>query len=139
MQRHALAGLDPSTVPGSAAEVARYYESMQPALRVYRDSAEALMFLTAPPVPWKLNPALRVGLELGGPRLAYLGVASTALGLLPPWARRLYGGLGLPIAGATAGLSARAIRAALAALPDKYVQGPIYRGAMARAAAASAV
>jgi uncharacterized protein (DUF2236 family) len=131
----ALAGLDPSTVPGSAAEVAAYYRSMRPALRVTRDSAEAMVFLTAPPVPWKLNPAARLGLELGGPRLAYLGVASTALGLLPTWARRLYGGLGLPIEGITAGLSVRAIRAALAALPRRYTQGPIYQGAMARAAA----
>ncbi|MEV4618140.1 oxygenase MpaB family protein [Asanoa sp. NPDC049573] len=132
----ALAGLDPSTVPASAAEVADYYESMRPVLKVTKDSAEALVFLTAPPVPWKLNPALRLGLELGGPRLAYLGIASTALGLLPGWARRLYGGLGLPIEGFTAGLSVRAIRSALAALPSRYTQGPIYQGAMARAAAA---
>ncbi|GIF64848.1 hypothetical protein Ais01nite_28830 [Asanoa ishikariensis] len=134
----ALAGLDPSTVPGSASQVAAYYKSMQPELKITKDSAEALVFLTAPPVPWKLNPAVRVGLELGGPRLAYLGVASTALGLLPPWARRLYGGLGLPIEGFTAGLSARALRAALAALPRRYVEGPIYQRAMARAAAAAA-
>jgi uncharacterized protein (DUF2236 family) len=132
----ALAGLDPATVPGSAAEVEAYYESMQPRLRVTRDSAEALIFLTAPPVPWKLNPAVRLGIELGGPRLLYLGVASTALGLLPTWARRLYGGFGLPVEGFTAGLSVRALRAALAALPSRYVQGPIYKGAMARAAAA---
>jgi uncharacterized protein (DUF2236 family) len=131
-----LAGLDPETVPGSAAEVAAYYESMQPRLRVTRDSAEALVFLTAPPVPWKLNPAMRLGLELGGPRLLYLGVASTALGLLPTWARRLYGGFGLPVEGFTAGLSVRALRTALAALPRRYVEGPIYQGAMARAAAA---
>jgi uncharacterized protein (DUF2236 family) len=131
----ALAGLDPSTVPASAAEVADYYKSMQPVLKVTKDSAEALVFLTAPPLPWKLNPAARLGLELGGPRLAYLGVASTALGLLPTWARRLYGGLGLPIEGFTAGLSLRAIRAALGALPRRYTEGPIYQGAMARAAA----
>ncbi|MEV0713092.1 oxygenase MpaB family protein [Asanoa sp. NPDC050611] len=133
----ALAGLDPASVPGSAAEVEAYYEAMQPQLRVTRDSAEALVFLTAPPVPWKLNPAVRLGLELGGPRLLYLGVASTALGLLPTWARRLYGGFGLPVEGFTAGLSVRALRATLAALPRRYVEGPIYKGAMARAAAAA--
>ncbi|HEV7709905.1 MAG TPA: oxygenase MpaB family protein [Asanoa sp.] len=131
----ALAGLDPSTVPASAAEVAAYYESMRPELKVTKDAAEALVFLTAPPMPGNLNPVARLGLELGGPRLAYLAVASTALGLLPTWARRLYGGLGLPIEGFTAGLSARAIRAALGALPSRYTEGPIYQGAMARAAA----
>ena len=133
----ALAGLDPSTVPGSAAEVTDYYASMRPTLRVTKDSAEALVFLTAPPSPPQLNPAVRAALELGGPRLAYLGVASTALGLLPPWARRLYGGLGLPTSDLLATLSIRAIRAALAAVPRRYVEGPIYQGAMARAARAT--
>jgi len=134
----ALVGLDPASVPGSAAEVEGYYREMRPRLRLTRDGAEALVFLTAPPTPGTLNPAVRAALELGGPRLAYLGVASTALGLLPSWARRLYGGLGLPTSDLAATLSVRAIRAALAAVPRRYVEGPIYQGAMARAARAAA-
>ncbi|HEV8175595.1 MAG TPA: oxygenase MpaB family protein, partial [Actinoplanes sp.] len=46
-----LVGLDPSTVPATAAEVAAYYEDMQPDLGLTKDSAEAALFLTVPPVP----------------------------------------------------------------------------------------
>jgi uncharacterized protein (DUF2236 family) len=134
----ALMGLDPSTVPGSAAEVEAYYESVRPSLRMTKEAAETMVFLTAPPVPWKVSLPWKLTLELGPPRLVYFGIATTALGLLPPWARRLYGGLGLRAADMTAGLSARAIRLALAAVPRRYIEGPLYQAAMARAAAAEA-
>jgi hypothetical protein len=64
-------------------------------------------------------------------------IATTALGLLPPWARRLYGGLGLRAADLTASVSVRAMRAALAAVPRRYIEGPLYQAAMERAAAAT--
>ena len=48
-------GLDPSTVPGSAAEVEAYYESVRPSLRMTKEAAETMVFLTAPPVPWKVS------------------------------------------------------------------------------------
>jgi len=70
-------------------------------------------------------------------RLAWFGIAGTAVGLLPSWARRLYGLPGLPTTGPTAALSARTLRMALRALPEKAVRGPIYRRAMQRAALAS--
>src|ERR1700759_1595300 len=44
-----LVGLDPATVPATAAEVAAYYERMQPELGVTRDSVETALFLTVPP------------------------------------------------------------------------------------------
>jgi uncharacterized protein (DUF2236 family) len=69
-------------------------------------------------------------------RLAWFGVASTAIGLLPNWARRLYGLPGLPTTGPTAALSARTLRLALGALPDRAQHGPIYRAAIQRAVAA---
>ena len=138
-----LVGLDPATVPSTAAEVAAYYEAIQPELGLTRDSAETALFLTVPPVPptWGSR-ALRLGLTLGPTRWAYLGVASTAVALLPPWARRLYGGLGWPTTDLTADLSARGLRllisTVLAALPNRYRVPPVRRAALARAAEAAA-
>ena len=129
----ALVGLDPTAVPGTADQVRRYYERVRPELRMTREAAATAFFLTAPPLPGKLKLPLRVGLNLGPARLVYLGVASTAFGLLPNWARRLYGGLGLPTT-LTADLSVRALRFALNAVPRRLVEGPIYQAAMARAA-----
>jgi len=92
-----LVGLDPATVPATAAEVAAYYQAMRPQLRLTRDSVETALFLTVPPVPvtWGSRP-VRLGLTLGPTRWAYFGIAGTAIALLPPWARKMYGGLGWP-------------------------------------------
>ncbi|GAB3169975.1 uncharacterized protein (DUF2236 family) [Micromonospora palomenae] len=130
----ALVGLDPAEVPGSAAEVADYYRSVRPELRVTREAAETALFLTAPPIPWKLSLPARLGLSLGPPRWAYLGIAGTALGLLPSWALRLYGGLGLPTTALSADLGVRALRLALAALPRDWREGPMQQAAKERAA-----
>jgi len=130
----ALVGLDPATVPGTAAEVADYYASVRPELRMTREAAETALFLTAPPLPWKLSLPVRLGLTLGPPRWAYFGVAATALGLLPAWARRMYGGLGLPTTALSADLTVRGLRLALAALPQRWRAGPIQQAAMERAA-----
>ncbi|MBB5873186.1 uncharacterized protein (DUF2236 family) [Allocatelliglobosispora scoriae] len=135
----ALVGLEPGSVPGSAAEVADYYREILPQLRMTKEAAETALFLTAPPMPWKVGPALRLGLELGPPRWAYFGLAGTALGLLPSWARRLYGGLGLRSAEVSAQLSARGLRLALGAVPRRYLEGPIYTAAMERVARLGAV
>jgi uncharacterized protein (DUF2236 family) len=128
----ALVGLDPAAVPGTMAEVEGYYREIRADLRMTREAAETAFFLTAPPVPWKLSLPLR--LSLGPARLAYLGLAGTAFGLLPAWARRMYGMLGLPTAELSAELSVRALRLALGAIPRRYIEGPIYRAAMTRAA-----
>jgi uncharacterized protein (DUF2236 family) len=133
-----LVGLDPSTVPATAAEVAAYYEDMQPDLGLTKDSAEAALFLTVPPVPdnWGGRP-LRLGLTLGPTRWAYLGVAGTAFALLPPWARKMYGGLGWPPTDVTAGLSIRSMRlllnALIAAVPKRYKVAPMRQAALERA------
>ncbi|MEU4618716.1 oxygenase MpaB family protein [Actinoplanes sp. NPDC023801] len=133
-----LVGLDPSTVPSTAAEVADYFEEMRPELSLTRDSAEAAFFLTVPPVPetWGGLP-LRLGLSLGPARWAYFGVAGTAIGLLPAWARKMYGGLGWPTTDLAAGLSVRGLRAVIAAvlttLPAQYRVPPLRRAAMERA------
>ncbi|PTA45624.1 oxygenase MpaB family protein [Micromonospora sp. RP3T] len=130
----ALVGLDPAGVPGTAAEIEAYYRDVRPELRMTREAAETALFLTAPPIPWKLSLPARVGLNLGPPRWAYLGVAGTALGLLPPWALRLYGGLGLPTTALSAEVGVRALRLALAAVPRRYREGPLQQAAKERAA-----
>src|SRR4051812_46204943 len=101
-----LVGLDPSTVPATAAEVEAYYQAIRPELGLTRDGAETALFLTVPPVPvtWGSRP-VRLALTLRPTRWAYFGIAGTALALLPPWARKIYGGLGWPTTDVTAGLS----------------------------------
>ncbi|XVU24892.1 oxygenase MpaB family protein [Actinoplanes sp. CA-054009] len=138
-----LVGLDPATVPSTAAEVADYYEAVRPELALTRDSAETALFLTVPPVPPTWGPrALRLGLTLGPTRWAYLGIAGTAVALLPPWARRLYGGLGWPTTDVTADLSIRGLRLLLATilntLPRRYRESSMRQAALARAQPAAA-
>ncbi|MER7166113.1 oxygenase MpaB family protein [Micromonospora sp. NPDC000207] len=130
----ALVGLDPDSVPGRAAEVEAYYREVRPQLRMTREAAETALFLTVPPIPWKVSLPVRLGLTLGPPRWAYLGLATTALGLLPAWARRLYGGLGLPTTALSADLGVRTLRLALTAVPRHLLIGPIQVAARERAA-----
>jgi uncharacterized protein (DUF2236 family) len=125
----ALVGLDPATVPATVDEVAAYYAEMRPDLAMTRDAAETLVFLAAPPMPW--------GLGFTPARLAYGAVAATAFALLPAWARRMYGLPGLAAADLTASLSVRTLRLALAAIPRRLYESPIYRAAMERAATVS--
>jgi uncharacterized protein (DUF2236 family) len=133
-----LVGLDPATVPASAAEVAAYYEDMRPELGLTKESAETALFLTVPPVPanWG-GRSLRLGLTLGPTRWAYFGIAGTALALLPPWARKMYGGLGWPTTDLTADLSVRSMRLLLktviATVPQRYKVAPMRQAALERA------
>jgi len=133
-----LVGLDPSTVPGTAAEVAAYYERMRPELGITREAAETALFLTVPPVPgaWG-GRIIRLGLTLGPTRWAYFGIAGTAVAMLPAWARRMYGGLGWPATDLSADLSVRGMRllisAILASMPQRYRVAPMRRAALERA------
>ncbi len=133
-----LVGLDPATVPATAAEVEAYYDRMRPELGLTREAAETALFLTVPPVPdnWGGRP-LRLGLTLGPTRWAYFGIAGTALALLPPWARKMYGGLGWPTTDVTANLSVRSIRLLLktviAGVPKRYKVAPMRQAALERA------
>lgn len=126
----ALVGLDPDTVPGSTAEVDAYYRDILPDLRMTRAGAEGVLFMTAPPMPW--------GLGYTPARAAWFGLAALAVSLLPPWARKLYGLPALAATDLTATLSSRALRLSLRALPRRLREGPIYRAALERAAAARA-
>jgi uncharacterized protein (DUF2236 family) len=125
-----LVGLDPATVPGTADEVAAYYEDVRGELAMSKEAAESALFLSAPPLPYRLG--------LTPVRLAWFGLAGVAIGLLPAWARRLYGLPGLPTTDPAASISAWTLRLALKAVPEKAIRGPIYVAALERAAAAAA-
>jgi len=133
-----LVGLDPATVPATAAAVAAYFDAIRPQLAMTRDSAETALLLTVPPVPerWGSRP-VRLSLTLGPARWAYFGIAGTAFALLPPWARRMYGGLGLPTTDVSADLSVRGLRlllrGMLAAVPQRYQVTPMRKAALERA------
>jgi uncharacterized protein (DUF2236 family) len=120
-----LVGLDPSTVPASAAEVDAYYAEIRPRLAGTADAKATARYLTVPTLPFKLGwtPV----------RPLWIGVSAYAFSLLPAWARRLYGLPGLPTTDLTATLTARGLRTAIRLLPSGRLEGPIYRAAMARA------
>ena len=127
-----------TVVPEILAELPLKMEEMRPRLGITREAAETALFLTVPPLPdfWGSR-ALRLGLNFGPPRWAYFGVAGTAVALLPPWARKMYGGLGLPTTDLSADLSVRGLRlllsAVLAAAPEQYKIAPMRRTALERA------
>jgi uncharacterized protein (DUF2236 family) len=132
-----LVGLDPATVPSTAAEVAAYYDDIRPRLQLTRAGADTMLFLTVPPVPDDWGPlAVRLGLTLGPTRWAYFGIAGTALALLPPWARKLYGGLGWSSTDVSADLSVRGLRLLLNAVPRRYRISPMRQEALDRVARA---
>lgn len=137
LQSAELVGLDPATVPATAAEVVAYYEQVRPELGLTRDGADTMLFLTVPPVPDDFGGrSLRLGLTLGPTRWAYFGIAGTAMALLPPWARKMYGGLGWPTTDLSASLSVRGLRLLLSALPRRLRESPMRRAALERAARA---
>lgn len=125
-----LVGLDPATVPGTAAEVADFYAAYRPELRSTPDAMEVMRFLVSPPLPY--------GLGLTPVRVAYWGFSALGVSLLPRWARRMYKLPGLPTTDLSATASAYTLRRLMRALPRRAFEGPIYRSAMARAAARTA-
>ncbi len=120
-------GLDPAQVPATEAEIADYYTDVRPQLRVTSVARRNVLWGFAPPMPrW---------VALATPaRPAWAGLITVAAGLLPPWARRLYGLPALPTTDLAAGLSARLIRQTALTVPTRWRQSPEYRAASARVA-----
>jgi uncharacterized protein (DUF2236 family) len=121
----AVVGLDPAEVPATAAAMAAYFESMRPALGADARTRALARYVVAPPLPARMRwttPA----------RPAWAAGASVAVGLLPGWARRLYGLPPIPLAGATAAGSVRALRTATTLAPKRFREGPHLRAAKAR-------
>jgi uncharacterized protein (DUF2236 family) len=120
-----LVGVQTSTVPVTAGDVADYYRQMRPRLRLSPDAAATARFLALPNFPW--------GLGFTPVRPLWIGVAAYGFSLLPPWARRLYGLPGLPSTDLAATLTSRSVRLMLRAFPARLLEGPIYQNALARA------
>jgi uncharacterized protein (DUF2236 family) len=125
-----LVGLDPAGVPASASEVADFYAAYRPLLRSTPEAMEVMRFLVSPPMPY--------GLGLTPARVAFWGFSALGVGLLPRWARRMYNLPGLPTTDISATASAYTLRRIMRALPRRAFEGPIFRSAMARAAARKA-
>jgi len=123
-----LVGLDRDDVPADAAGVQDYYQAIRPALRVDEHVREVARFLAVPTMPY--------GLGWTPARPLWMGVSAFAFSLLPPWARRLHGVPALPTTDLAATLGSRALRSLIRTLvPRDTLEGPLYKAAMARAAA----
>lgn len=119
----AVVGLSPDIVPASMAELADYFETMRPALRVTREARQAMRASFTPKMPPALLP-----LRLIVPPLNMLGYAT-----LPAWARRLYGTPALGLAEPAVTLALRAAYASSSRIPPRVFLLPAAR--LARRAA----
>jgi len=122
-----LVAVPDELVPHTQHELAAAIEAMRPALRGTREAREAARYVIAPPMPVPVR--YRVPARAG-----WTTVSSLAVGLLPPWARRMYGLPPAPGAGLVTAAGLRTLRRAVRALPERYREGPAYRDAKARAA-----
>ncbi|MEV8513233.1 oxygenase MpaB family protein [Dactylosporangium sp. NPDC051484] len=120
----ALVGLDPATVPDSVAAVEKYYAQMRPSLELTVDSAATGLFLTMPPLPY--------GLGLTPVRGAVFAVSALAIGLLPAWARKLYGLPALPAADRIASVNTLVLGRLLRSVPIEWIESPARKRAMER-------
>ena len=107
----AVVGLDPADVPGSAAELAAYFDVMRPVLRATPEARSALLRSVNPPLPGRWLP-----LKLVVPPLTTLAFAS-----LPRWARRLYGFPGSPLTDLAATASLRAFQETGSRVPGQLL------------------
>ena len=113
-----LVGVDPADMPASVDELAGYFERMRPLLAATPAARDAYRLIVLPPMPgWVryLTPA----------QPAWGGLAALAVGLLPPWARRLYGLPGFALTDAAATGAMRAFRQATLRLPRTARRSPI--------------
>ena len=121
----ALVGLDPSSVPSSAAEMSAYFRDVRPQLRVTAAARETARFLLWPPMPSLVT--------LGTPaRAAWVALATAAFAMQPGWARRLYRMPGLPTTDAAATAAGLAFRSGLLVVPERLRHGPELKHAKAR-------
>ena len=122
-----LVGIRPALVPSSEADIADYYRTVRPQLRVTTVALRNVLWGFAPPMPAWVRYATPA-------RPAWATLVGIAAALLPPWARRLYRLPGLPTTDLGATVAARAVRSALLVLPEPFVGNPAYREARTRVA-----
>jgi uncharacterized protein (DUF2236 family) len=121
----ALLGVPAELAPRSVAEIASYYATMRPQLRVTAPALEAARYVMHPPMPRKvalLTPA----------RPAWYGLGALAFALLPRWTRRLYRLPGIPTTDLAATLAVRALHTGLMQFPQTWRDGPALTAAKHR-------
>ena len=124
-----LVGLARGDVPRTEAEIADYYTDVRPQLRVTRVARRNVLWGFAPPMPRWVTLATPA-------RPAWASMVAIAAGMLPPWARRLYGLPALPTTDLGATLAGRLVRRTALTLPGRLAESPAHRDALARVAAA---
>ncbi len=120
-----LVGLPVGGVPSTEAELADYYVSVRPQLRLTAQARRNVMWGFVPPMPtW---------VRFGTPaRPAWAGLMCLAAAMLPRWARRLYGLPGIPTTDLAADITGHLLRKGALKLPDSWVRSPAYRAALSR-------
>jgi uncharacterized protein (DUF2236 family) len=113
----AVVGLDPASVPGSAAELAAYFEAMRPGLSATSEARHALRRSFNPSLPRQMLPL----------KVVIPGITTLAFATLPRWARRLYRMPGSPLTDLTATASLRALREGTTGKPGQLVIMPAAR------------
>ncbi len=123
-----LVGLDPRLVPSTETGIDDYYDQVRPQLRVSAAARRNAILGFTPPMPTWVSLATPA-------RPAWAGLVATAAGMLPRWARRLYGLPGLPTTDLAATVSGRTLRSLLVTLPGAWTRSPARRAALGRQAA----
>jgi uncharacterized protein (DUF2236 family) len=121
-----LVGVPDELAPRTARDLAAYFAATRPRLRLTREAREAARVVIAPPLPVPPRWALPA-------RAGWTLLVTLAVGLLPAWARRMYGLPPVPGTGIATHGGMRATQSVVAALPETWRHGPHYRRAMARA------
>jgi uncharacterized protein (DUF2236 family) len=128
-----MVGLNADEVPHSVAELHSYFDVMRPILGADENAREAIRFIVTPPMPattrW-LTPAQPL----------WAGLAATAFGSLPAWARASFGDgamsaalHGLPgVTDVQATIAMKSWRSALSQLPANLRKGPWLHAAESR-------
>jgi uncharacterized protein (DUF2236 family) len=116
----ALVGLDPSSVPGTVAEMEEYFRSMRPRLHATPEARGALVGSFNPTLPRPLVPL----------KLVLPGVTGLAFACLPRWARRLYGFPGSPLTDVAATAALHAVREGTSGMPGQLLIRPVARAGL---------
>ncbi|MDG4829899.1 oxygenase MpaB family protein [Solwaraspora sp. WMMD1047] len=123
-----LVGLDPRTVPATAAEVEEYYREMRPRLSLGAEGRATREAMFHPVLPGNgitgLPGALRV----------WQTAVSVALGLTPAWARKLLGYRGRGTTTAAARTAAISLRIVLKTTPQRVYRSAVQADADRRVA-----
>jgi uncharacterized protein (DUF2236 family) len=120
-----LVGLDPASVPCDQAGLGEYFANVRPDLRVTAVARRGALWGFVPPMPLWVQVATPA-------RVSWAALVAIAAGLLPRWARRLYGLPGWPTTDLTAQIGAQVVRRSLLALPNQWIESPAHAAALSR-------